>query len=173
MLIWVLSRINKLCHFLINFKQSHKYNLSVCQILSLLSTFGPKNNLEFGSCLEYCSTFHFPYYHKCPFGNVKKIVVVLGLSPKPMTPPPPRGTDMTVFHFSIYDSRPPPIPKGHKNSFQNFKKDLGSPDPSPFVRAYVLCMLIIQDIWSKGPYFHFLAVQDSSIGDRVTHSLSD
>ena len=75
MLIRVLSRINKLCHFLTNFKQSHIYNLHVCQILSLISTFGPKNDLEFGSCLEYCSTLHFPYYHKCPFGNVKKIVV--------------------------------------------------------------------------------------------------
>ena len=101
MLIRVLSRINKLCHFLTNFKQSHKYNLHVCQILSLLSTFGPKNNLEFGSCQEYCSTFYFPYCHKCPFGNVQKNVVVLGLSPKPMTPPKPRGTVMTIFHFSI------------------------------------------------------------------------
>ena len=89
MLIRVLSRINKLCHFLTNFKQSHIYNLHVCQILSLISTFGPKNDLEFGSCLEYCSTLHFPYYHKCPFGNVKKSVF-LGLSPKPMTRPLPQ-----------------------------------------------------------------------------------
>ena len=125
MLIRVLSRINKLCHFLTNFKQSHKYNLHVCQILSLLSTFGPKNNLEFGSCLEYCSTFYFPYCHKCSFGNVQKNVVVLGLSPKPMTPPKPRGTVMTIFHFSIYDSRPPPIPKGHKKWFSKGAQDPG------------------------------------------------
>ena len=54
-------------------------------------------------------------------------------------------------------------------SWAPFKKDISPPDPSPFVRAYVLCMLIIiQDIWSKGPCLHFLAVQDSSIGDIGT-----
>ena len=46
-----------------------------------------------------------------------------------MTPPPPRGTDMTVFHFSIYDSRPPPIPKGHKKWFSKFQKRFRPPGP--------------------------------------------
>ena len=109
MLIRVLSRINKLCHFLTNFKQSHKYNLHVCQILSLLSKFGPKYNLEFGSCLEYCSTFHFPYYHKCPYGNVKKLLF-LGLTTQITPPPPPTPRySYDFFHFYIYDSRPPAL----------------------------------------------------------------
>ena len=127
----VCQRINKLCQriaqnvdsglvqnqqtlsFLNKLQTGSLYNLHVCQILSLLSKFGPKYNLEFGSCLEYCSTFHFPYYHKCPYGNVKKFLF-LGLSTQITPPPPhrqPHGTVMTFFTFTFTTLDPPPFIK--------------------------------------------------------------